>query len=434
MATDNRSTTDATGGGGRRERRSTRAFWTVAAGVGVVLAANSTPTPLYVNYQERWGFSATTLTAVFAMYAVGVLVALLLVGGLSDRVGRRPVLLGSICLLIASYVLFLAAGSVGWLYVARAVQGLATGVFTGVASAALVDLHPRGDHRTAGLVNSTAMPCGLAVGATVSGTLAQWGPSPLRTPFLALAGLSLALLVAIVCWVPETVRLSPRRWSRVLRLQPLRVPAETRREFLIAGTGVAVAWAVGGLYLGLGGSLVKELLHGSNPFISGLVILSMQGVAALAQLTWTLRWGAVSDGITSAFGCTALLLGMLTVSGALLADSPALFFTGSAMTGVGFGLTFMGSTRRITQAAPVARRGETLAAFFVVAYLAFSLPAILAGFLSTRFGLTHTFYAFATLTALLATLTALRSIHLARSPHRLSEAAARGGPNPRARV
>ncbi|MDQ0989191.1 MFS transporter [Streptomyces sp. V3I7] len=430
MTTDNRSAPEATGSGGRR---SARAFWTVAAGVGVVLAANSTPTPLYVNYQERWGFSATTLTAVFAMYAAGVLVALLLVGGLSDRVGRRPVLLGSLCLLIASYALFLAADSVAWLYVARAVHGLATGVFTGAASAALVDLHPRGDHRTAGLVNSAAMPSGLAVGAAVSGALAQWGPSPLHTPFLVLAGLSLALLVAIALWVPETVPLAPGRWSRVLRLQPLRVPAKTRREFLIAGTGVAVAWAVGGVYLSLGGSLVKELLHSYNPFIAGLVIVSMQGVAGLAQLTWTLRWGAVSDGITSAIGCVALLLGMLAVSGALLAGSTALFFTGSALTGIGFGLAFMGSSRRITQVAPVERRGETLAAFFVVAYLAFSIPAILAGFLSTRVGLTHTFYAFATLTALLAAFTAVRSARLAASP-RPAGAAARGGSKPRAEV
>ncbi|WP_414166864.1 MFS transporter [Streptoverticillium reticulum] len=392
--------------------RPARPFRTVAFGVGAVLAANSTPTPLYVTYQERWGFSAGTLTTVFAVYAAGVLAALLLVGGLSDRIGRRPVLQVSLCALIASYALFLAADGVTWLYCARAVQGLATGVFTGAAGAALADLHPRADHRTAGLVNSAAMPSGLAVGATVSGALAQWGPAPLRSPFLVLAGVSLVVLAAISAWVPETVAAPGRQWSRVVRLQPLRVPPEARREFLVAAMGVAVAWAVGGLYLGLAGSLVKELLHGSDSFVAGLVILSMQGVAGAAQLTWALRWSTVPDRVASAVGCAALCLGILAVAGALFTGSPVLFFAGSAVTGVGFGLAFMGSSRRITQAAPLARRGETLAAFFVVAYLAFSVPSVLAGLLTTRFGLVHTFYLFAETTALLSAATAVRSVRL----------------------
>ncbi|NVK77799.1 MFS transporter [Streptomyces morookaense] len=391
-------------------RRPARAFRTVAVGVGTVLAANSTPTPLYVAYQERWGFSATTLTTVFAVYAAGVLAALLLIGGLSDRIGRRPVLQGSLCTLIVSYALFLAADDVTWLYCARAVQGLATGVFTGAAGAALADLHPRADHRTAGLVNSAAMPSGLAVGAVISGALARWGPAPLRSPYLVLAGVTLVVLAAIIAWVPETVAAPRLQWSQVLRLQPLRVPPETRREFLTASVGVSVAWAVGGLYLGLAGSLVKELLDGSDPFVTGLVILSMQGVAGAAQLTWALRRGAVADRVASALGCTALFLGVLAVAGALFTGSPPLFFAGSAVTGTGFGLAFMGSSRRITHAAPPARRGETLAAFFTVAYLAFSVPSVLAGLLSTRFGLVHTFYAFAAVTALLSAATVVRSL------------------------
>lgn len=386
-------------------KRSASAFWTIASVIAVVLAGNSTPTPLYVDYQQRWGFSSTTLTAIFASYSAGILVTLLLTGGLSDRIGRRPVLLGSLAVLIASYAVFLFANGATWLYLARALQGLATGLFTGAAGAALVDLHPESDHRTAGLVNSTSMPAGLAVGAILCGALAEWGPMPLRTPYLLIASLSLVLLVAIALCVPETVPDPSGGWRSLLRLQRLGVPAEIRGQFVIACFGVTAAWSVGGLYLGLGGSLVKQLLQGNNHFIAGLVIVSMQGVAGVAQLVWKLRWSSVSNTVVSVVGCAALLVGMLVVALSLVVGRPAIFFVGAVVTGIGFGLAFMGSTRQVTQVAPAARRGEILAAYFVVAYLAFSIPVVAAGFLTTRVGLSHTFYLFAASIAIVSIIT-----------------------------
>ncbi|HEV7452640.1 MAG TPA: MFS transporter [Pseudonocardiaceae bacterium] len=405
-----RSETQGAGAKIGAQRRSAFAFWTVTATIGVVLAANSTPTPLYVDYQQRWGFTSTTLTAIFATYSGGILVTLLLAGGLSDRIGRRPVLLVGLAVLIASYAVFLFADGVVWLYFARALQGLATGLFTGAAGAALVDLHPRSDHRTAGLVNSTSMPTGLAVGATLCGALAEWGPMPLRTPYLVIAALSLVLLAAIALYVPETVPDPSRGWGSLIYLQRLGVPVEIRGQFIIACLGVTAAWSVGGLYLGLGGSLAKELLQGNNHFITGLVILSMQGVAGLAQLMWNLRWSSVSNTVASVAGCAALLMGMPVVALSLLVGSPAVFFVGAVVTGVGFGLAFMGSTRRVTQMAPAARRGGTLAAYFVVAYLAFSIPVVAAGFLTTRIGLSRTFYLFAAVIAVVSAITMVRTL------------------------
>jgi MFS family permease len=386
-------------------KRSSFAFWTVTAAIGVVLAANSTPTPLYVDYQQQWGFTSTTLTTIFSLYSGGILVTLLLAGGLSDRIGRRPVLLGSLAILIVSYAGFLFAKGVEWLYFARALQGFATGLFTGAAGAALVDLHPRSDNRTAGLVNSTSMPTGLAVGATLCGALAEWGPMPLRTPYLVIAALSLVLLAALALFVPETVPNPSRNWGSLFCLQRLDVPVEIRGQFVIACLGVTAAWSVGGLYLGLGGSLVEELLQGNNHFIAGLVIVSMQGVAGLAQLMWSLRWSSVSNTVASVAGCAALLVGMLVVALSLLIRNPAVFFLGAIVTGVGFGLAFMGSTRRVTQVAPPARRGETLAAYFVVAYLAFSIPVVATGFLTTRIGLSRSFYLFTAVVAVISVIT-----------------------------
>src|SRR4051812_23744748 len=129
------------------------AYAHVAAVIGLALFASSTPSPLYGTYRVLWGFSPVVLTLVYATYAVGVLAALLLAGRLSDEVGRRPVLLVALAALMGASVLFMSAGSVGWLFAARAVQGLATGLVLGAASAALLDLHPRRDPAGAGLTN-----------------------------------------------------------------------------------------------------------------------------------------------------------------------------------------------------------------------------------------------------------------------------------------
>ncbi|MDT7789965.1 MAG: hypothetical protein QOF58_8384 [Pseudonocardiales bacterium] len=382
--------------------RSPFAFWTVTAAIALALAASGTPSPLYVDYQARWHFSAATLTVVYALYAGGVVIPLLFAGGLSDRIGRRPVLIGSVLGLLGSLIVFMAADSTFWLCVARLVQGLATGVFTGAASAALTDLHPRRDSRIAALVNSTSTSLGIAVGAVISGALAQWAPSPLVTPYLLLAVIGAVLLVVIVVKIPETVlEPAPIRISTVLRPQRIGVPAALRGTFLIGCLGVLAAWSVGGLYLALGGSLAKELLHIDNHLVAGIVILSVQGVGGLSQLAFT----SLSGRSASTWGCVALIAGMAAVAGAVFLTSAGLFLVGAAVTGTGFGLAFMGGTRLVTQAAPDHQRGQVLASFFVVAYLAISVPVIGAGAVSTHIGLSATFYVFAAVMAVVALIT-----------------------------
>ncbi|MFI0468954.1 MFS transporter [Saccharopolyspora sp. 5N102] len=369
--------------------RSAFAFWSVAAALAFALAASAVPSPLYVDYQAKWQFSPATLTGVYATYAGGVVIALLVAGGLSDRIGRRPVLIGSVAALIASLVLFLFASGVAWLYVARGVQGLATGVFTGAAGGALAELHPRSDHRFAAMVNGTSSALGIAAGAVVAGVLAEFFPFPLRAPYVLLVVVALLLLTAVVLRVPETVERSGG--GNVLRVQRLRIPGEIRGQFVLGSLGAFASWAVAGLYLGLGGSIAKELLQVNNHLVVGLVILSMQGVGGVAQLVFT-RMSNVTASVT---GSTALIAGMLIAAASLPLSSPVVFFAGAIVTGVGFGLTFMGATRRVVQAAPAHARGETLAAYFVVAYVAISAPVVVAGFVSVPLGLATTFYLFA---------------------------------------
>src|SRR4051794_8282321 len=118
------------------------AYAHVAAVIGLVLFASSTPSPLYGTYRALWGFSPVVLTLVYATYAIGVLAALLVAGRVSDEAGRRPVLLVALAALVGASVLFMAADSVAWLFAARAVQGLAPGVVLGAARAARAGPHP----------------------------------------------------------------------------------------------------------------------------------------------------------------------------------------------------------------------------------------------------------------------------------------------------
>src|SRR3954452_24518854 len=127
------------------------AFVIVAAALFVLLLDGNLPTPLYAVYRERFGFSGTELTLIFATYTMALIPSLLLFGQLSDRVGRRPVLVGGLAGATVGLALLALTDSTGWLFVARAVQGLSLGAIVGTAAAALVETEPRGDHRRAAL-------------------------------------------------------------------------------------------------------------------------------------------------------------------------------------------------------------------------------------------------------------------------------------------
>lgn len=139
----------------------TTAFWGLAATLGLLLFASSAPSPLYVVYQREFGFEIT-LTSVFAVYAVALLASLVLAGSVSDHVGRRPTLAVALVIEIVGMLAFAEAGSVAWLFAARTLQGLATGIAMGAISAALLDLQPTGRARLGALMGVVAPLSGLA--------------------------------------------------------------------------------------------------------------------------------------------------------------------------------------------------------------------------------------------------------------------------------
>jgi MFS family permease len=371
------------------------AFWTLGATLVFLLFASSAPSPLYVIYQQKWDFSAITLTSVFAVYVVALLAALLFTGSLSDRVGRRPTLVLALLIQAAGMGLFALANGVEALFAARIVQGLATGVATGAISAALIDLQPHGRPHLGALVSSAAPPIGLASGALGSGLLAEYGPDPLGLIFWLLLGVFVVGILAVLA-MPETVA-SRGGWLGALRPR-IGVPHASRSTFLTAGPVLVATWALGGLYLSLGPSLAVSLLHTTSHVTGALVIVALAATGALISI---LSRGHLPQH-TMIAGALLLATGVGITLVGLNEQSTAVFFAGSVVAGSGFGAGFSGAFKSIMMTAPPTARAGLVAAMFVLAYLAFSLPAIAAGIAATHEGLLHTTNVYGAVVAVLA--------------------------------
>jgi MFS family permease len=380
-----------------RSRRLSRpvAFAAIAAIFVTFSAASAAPSPLYVVYQQQWGFSATTLTVVFAVYVVGLIAALLVLGALSDHIGRRPVLAAAIALEAVSLVLFLTAGDVSVLLAARLLQGIATGAAMTTLGAALVDLNPPHAPGRAGLVNGIAPVAGLAVGALGCGALVQFAPSPTHLIWaLLLLGMVLAALV--VSLMPET---SARRPGGAASLVPrLGVPARLRTDVFALVPIIVASWALGGLYLSLGPSVAAGVFGLSNHLIGGLVVTLLCGTGAISS--FLLRSVPTRRVLTVAG--TLLTAGVVASLVGLEANSVVLAAAGTVLSGIGFGASALATFGTLAVLAAPAERGELFAVALVIAYVAFSVPAVIAGLAAGEIGLHTTALVYGLVVAVLA--------------------------------
>ena len=328
-----------------RRTLSPRIGYAVAAlVVGLGLFASVTPSPLYRTYSVLWHFSPLTLTLIYATYAFGVLASLLLAGGVSDDVGRRPVLLVALGALMASSVLFMVAGSAAWLFVARGLQGLATGAALSAASAALLDLHPKRDPAGVGLTTATAAAGGIGLGVLVSSVLVELGTLPRVLPYVVLFVL-FAVAFAGAYWMPEPIE---KRGRFRLTAERPRVPAVVRRPFLLAALAVLSSWSIGGLFFSLGPQLAAHLFNSSNVIVSGSGIVALAGAAVVAQLLTARTAPWIGAGV----GSIALAAGMVLIVFAAARDSSAAYLAGSILAGAGFGAAFLGGLRALAAAIP----------------------------------------------------------------------------------
>jgi MFS family permease len=364
------------------------------------------PTPLYPIYEQEFGFGGVMVTCIFAAYAVGVAAALILFGRLSDQVGRRAVLLTGLLLALISSAVFLIPGDVPTLFVGRVLSGLSAGIFTGTATATLVDLAPEGRQQRYSLVAAAVNMLGLGLGPVLAGALAQFAPAPLYLPYIVHIVLVLVVGVALFS-IAEPVTPTGGRVS--FRPQRVSVPPEVRGVFVRAAIAGFAGFAVLGLFTAVSPSFVAQVLHISNHLVTGLVVFTLLGFSTLGQLS-SARLG---ERPALLVGAAVLVVGVLVVGLSVAVASLWLLVVGAAVAGVGQGMSFRAGVGAVSAGSPPERRSEVASSFFLVLYVAISLPVIGEGIAAAAFGLVTSAVAFSIIVAALA---AIAFVSLLRRP------------------
>lgn len=349
-------------------RGRTRAAHGTTALVLCAMAANFTPTPLYPRYQDAWSLSASQVSLAFSAYAVGVLVVLISLGGLSDRIGRLPTLRGAAVVVLLSLVVLAAAPSFEVLLAGRLLQGLGTGVVASAGAAAMLDFHPRGVR--AGSARFTlVISCGIALGPLLAGLVASELPRPLMTPYVVIGVLTFASAAIL----PLSSIREPRQDGQRL-VQPIRVPRSLWLAFAPAATAVTSTNVAFGAIGSFGPEIAEGVGWTSSAAAGGLVSAVLAAVAA-AQLLG--RPIPVRVGLV--VGCTVGAAGWGLLFVAVHTESVVAAALGALVLGTGAGLALLCSAAMVGSIAPVDRRAEMQAAYFAVAFVAVATSSLALG-------------------------------------------------------
>ncbi|WP_407939307.1 MFS transporter [Mycolicibacterium septicum] len=368
------------------------AYVLLAFAFTAVMLGTTLPTPMYALYGAHMHFQVFTTTVIYAVYAVGVLGALLCFGRWSDAIGRRPVLLAGLTFALVSSVVFLTADSVGVLLVARLLSGLSAGIFTGTATAAVVEAAAPEQRDTAATLATVANVGGLGAGPLVAGLLVQYAPYPLQLAFVVHIVLAVLAVVAVLL-VPETSARTGR-----IGFQRLSVPAEVRPVFITAATASFAGFAVMGLFTAVAPSFVAGVVGISNHAVAGAVAASIFGSSVLAQLVGR----RIRPATAVAAGSAILAVGLVILAAALALSSLIGILAAAVVSGIGQGISFSRGLAAVVEQTPTERRAEVSSTYFVVGYIALSLPVAGAGLAAQNWGLRTAGVTFAGIVMVLA--------------------------------
>lgn len=342
-------------------------------------ASSAVPTPIYRFYQQTMSLSSVHITTIFAIYVVTLLLALLVAGRLSDHLGRKPVLAAALALNLIAMLMFTQAQTFEGLLLARLMQGLGVGIALPTSGAAIIDASPR----LGPTLNAVTPFLGLTVGAMGASLAVSYAPMPLVTPYLGAAGLSLLALVLLPL-LPET---GLRRAGAMRSLRPrVAIPARARGMLARTMPITAGGWAIGGLYMSLMPGLVAEATGIHHPLLGGGVIAVLMSMASVSSVAGRLRPARQALSL----GGASLMLGVLTSLAGIVTGNPAVLFGGTALAGLGQGFVFSSTLRLVLPMAEERDRAGLLAAFFVLSYMAFAVPTVLAGWAVPHLGVTAT--------------------------------------------
>lgn len=398
------------------ERRTLRAtaFWHVALAFFVTMLGATLPTPLYPLYQRQFGLSTVTTTVIFAAYSAGVLTALVVAGRGSDSFGRRWPLLAGLASSMMSSVVFLGARDVDALCAGRMLSGLAAGTFTGTATATLVDFAAEELGERATLVATLANMGGLGAGPLVAGLLAKTAAAPLQLPYVV--HLALLAVVTVGVWrMPEPVALDGRPRFRVTLP---RVPGPMRGTFVRAAIAGFAGFAVLGLFTAVVPAILSRLLARTDPVFTGAAVCALFLASTVGQVALVRPLGQAALVV----GCAGLAVGMAVLAVGLWVESLVLLALATMVAGLGQGVALRAGLGAINAEAPQTQRAEAASTFFLVVYVAISLPVIGVGLAADTWGLQTASIGFSLAVAGLATVAL---VSLLQTPRNVQVAAPR---------
>ncbi|MFD5828180.1 MFS transporter [Lentzea sp. NPDC060358] len=382
-------------------------FAGISAAMVAVLVAAGAPTPLLPIYQASWGFAPWVLTLAFGVYAFALLVTIPVVGSLSDHVGRRPLMIGSLALDLVAMVVFLLSPSIGWLIVARIVQGVATAAASSSLSAAVVELAPERHKKLGAQMTSMAPLAGLGIGALYSGLIAQFASDAAFAVWLVLV-VVMALATAFAVVTPETATRKPGALRSLIPRVSL--PSRVRRLYATTVPGIVSAFMMMTLYMGLVPVVLVSVFQVRSPIVGALVAFAVFAVGTVVSAGTS----AVRPHLLRLLGMSGITVGAVVFVGAVGAHVQALLWVAALLTGAGIGAAFAGTTRGLVPEVAPHERAGLFTAIYVVGYLGMGVSAIVAGLVAGVIGAAAMASWFGVVTALVALTGVIATARLSR--------------------
>ena len=371
-----------------------------AADLACMYMGSTLVTPLYVLYEEAFDFSELMLTLIFAAYALGNIASLFVFGRISDQIGRRRTALPAIGVAVLATLAFLFAAGTAWLFVARALSGLAIGMASAAAAAWIVDLTRNRKEQRGAEITTGAIFTGLAIAALAGGLLAQYGPAPLKLPFIIYL-VVLAVLAVVVSRTKDTVEDRAESLDEVSLKPRIGIPPDIRGRFVSPAATAFAAFAVTGFYVALAPSLLKRDMEVTNLAVAGAIVCALLVSAAVTAVGTS----GLKSRTAMLSGASMMVPGVaLLVASQMLASLP-LLVVAAVVTGVATALGYRGSLQVVNEIAPKAQRAEVIASFQIVCFTGNAVPVIGIGVISTIWSpvaATVSLAAVATLLALVA--------------------------------
>ncbi|MFE9969085.1 MFS transporter [Streptomyces sp. NPDC005525] len=382
------------------------AFSSAVISLVASFAATAAPIPLFNTYRAEDGFTNASIALAVVTYSVGTIATLLVLGRLSNHLGRRLTAIASLGLLLLGCLLLLNVHDIGTLLAGRLLMGVGAGLASSSLTSYIVDAAPTRPEWLASVASSQGPMLGLTLGAIASGALVQFAPWPRDLIYLVCAGL-LVLAAALIVISPETAKSTPGAWRSLI--PRVRVAARVRHLLPVAAAVFLATWATGAFYQAFMPALVADQLHTHSPLLLGLVFAAYMAPSVLGAPIG----GRFTSAAAQRIGMIIFLAGWIGIVAAIAISTLVLFIAATVVAGAGQGIAISAATRGLLYGSTVADRAPIFSAIYLLCYSGAAFPSLISGQLSNALPLTQIVLGYGGL----AVVATLFTVLAARNPH-----------------